>query len=89
MSGEELLKTLKQKETHLEKETEVARKLVKVVKDDEAVVVVGEEISQLLNRMENDLEWKIKKNALMSSALLYGAGFATLALIYTIAKSVS
>lgn len=68
----------------------MARKLVGVVKDgEENVVVVGEEISNLLNRMETDLEWKIKKSALMSSVLLYGAGFVTLAVMYSIAKAAS
>lgn len=90
LSGEELLRTLRLKEPQIDRETAVARKLVGVVKDgEENVVVVGEEISNLLNRMETDLEWKIKKSALMSSVLLYGAGFVTLAVMYSIAKAAS
>ena len=68
----------------------MARKLVEVVKEEgKGVVVVGEEVSLLLKRMESGLEWEIKKSAMLSSALLYGAGFVTLALFYAIARAAS
>ncbi|ESO00173.1 hypothetical protein HELRODRAFT_143063, partial [Helobdella robusta] len=46
------------------------------------VVYVGSEITNLLQRMEDDLEWKIKKNALMTTGLIYGTGLVAAAVVY-------
>lgn len=83
----QIIEFVKEQDEALEVEIKEIKKLLAVGSDrdvDKAVVYVGPEIEKLLEKTESNLEWKMKTNAALMSALVYGACILSLSVLYNI-----
>jgi len=84
----EILDFVKKQEKTMDKEMNEIKKLLalqRASKDDgngNTIVYVGPELEKMLSKTEASLEWKIKSHALMTAAVLYGAGLCTLYVLF-------
>lgn len=83
----QIIEFVKEQDEVLEVEIKEIKKLLAVGSDhdrDKAVVYVGPEIEKLLEKTESNLEWKMKTNAALMSAFVYGACILSLSVLYNI-----
>lgn len=78
----------KQDETIIREMEGIKRLLAgaQAVDKEGTVVYVGPELEEMLQSTENNLEWKIKSNALWTVTFIYGAFAITLPILYRIFK---
>jgi len=90
-SLEDIVMMMKNNNIALEKEINDIKRLVvavsagKPVDDSQpAVVYIGPEVQELLDHVEQSLETKVKRSAMVSSVALYVSSFVTAAVLYIV-----
>ena len=81
---EKILEGIRKQEASLDEEIRDIKKLLGLQRaktSDMNVVYVGPDMEDMLQRTEDNLEWKMKMNALASATLIYGALALTLPVI--------
>ncbi|XP_041347045.1 mitochondrial potassium channel-like [Gigantopelta aegis] len=84
LQTEKILEGIHKQEAFLDEEIRDIKKLLglqKAQKSEVNVVYVGPDMQDMLQKTEDNLEWKIKMNALASATLVYGALALTIPLI--------
>lgn len=84
-----LMEFIRKQDETLESEIREVKKLLVVgyaVDQEKPVVYIGPEIENLLTQTEANIEWKMKINAIMTTAVVYGAFAASLAFLYNVLK---
>lgn len=85
----ELMEFIRKQDETLESEIREMKKLLAVgyaIDQEKPVVYIGPEIENLLTQTEANIEWKMKMNAIVTTAVVYGAFAASLAFLYNVLK---
>ncbi|VDO95070.1 unnamed protein product [Soboliphyme baturini] len=75
---EEIIETIREQNANVNGEMDQIKKMIAAehgysVEDAGTIVYVGPEMEKLLNRTEKNLEWSLKKNAIMNVLMVYTA----------------